>query len=90
MPKLKVVTHHIENSKLDSDHTFFKSLYENYAPKVFGFITNHTATKAEAEELMMNVFMKIWEDIKANDHEAERKIQRIVLIFCRPLFKRSA
>lgn len=81
-PKLKMVSNHINN-----DRTNFEWLYDKYAPKAFGFITQHADTKEQAEEYMMNVFLKVWENIKTFDIDAEKKIQQIVLMICKPIFK---
>ena len=81
-PKLKMVSHNIDN-----DRTNFECLYDKYAPKAFGFITKHTDTKEQAEEYMMSVFLKVWEDIKTFDNNAEKKIQQIVLMICKPIYK---
>ena len=81
-PKLKIISDHIDNYR-----THFEWLYDNYAPKAFGFITKHTDTKEQAEEYMMNVFLKVWENIKTFDKDAEKKIQQIVLMICKPIFK---
>jgi hypothetical protein len=38
----------------------------------------------------MTVFLKVWENIKTFDHDAEKKIQQIVLMICKPLYRQSA
>ncbi len=85
MPTLEVVSNHKE--KQNDDRTIFEELYDKHSPKAFGFITQHTDTKEEAEEYMMNVFLKVWENIKAFDKDAEKKIQQIVLMICKPIYK---
>ena len=83
-PELKIIPNYIDN-----DRTHFVWLYDNYAPKAFGFITKNTETKEQAEEYMMNVFLKVWENIKTFDKDAEKKIQQIVLMVCNPFYKRN-
>lgn len=84
VPKLKVI--YKNNVDNNTDHlATFEKLYDNYAPKAYGFIINHTKSKDQAEKYMMNVFLKVWENITTFDHEAEKKIQHIVLTTCKPL-----
>ncbi|MDQ6757276.1 MAG: hypothetical protein M3004_10110 [Bacteroidota bacterium] len=87
---MKVVFNHSEIHQPDSDRINFEYLYDTYAPKAFGFITKLTGTKEQAEEYMVNVFLKVWEDIRSFDIDAEKKIQKIVLITCKSIIKRSA
>ncbi len=63
------------------DHKTFESLYDKHSPKNFGYILKHTDTKPEAEELLINVYLKIWDDIKAyvDNINAEKKIIALVL-----------
>ncbi len=84
---LKEVSSHNEKQNAQNDRTYFEWLYDTHAPKAFGFITKHTNTKEQAEEYMMNVFLKVWDDIKNFNTDEEKKIQQIVLMICRPLFK---
>lgn len=89
-PTLKIVSNHKENQSGHQDRTNFEWIYDTYAPKAFGFITKHTNTKEEAEEMMMNVFLKVWENIKTFDKDTEQKFRRIVLMICKPIFNNRA
>jgi uncharacterized Ntn-hydrolase superfamily protein len=64
-----------------SDYSNFEALYDEYSPKAFGFIVKHTDTKQEAEELLSNVYLKIWQDIKnfENSANTEKKIITLIL-----------
>lgn len=88
-PTLKVVSNHNEKQNTGHDHTNFVRLYDTYAPKAFGFITNHTTTKEQAEEFLMAVFLKVWADIKTFGSDPEKKIQQIVLMICKPIYKKK-
>ncbi len=90
VPKLKVISKNNMEHNFVIDRTNFERLYDNYAPKAYGFITRHSDTKEQAEEFMVTVFLKVWENIKTFDHDAEKKIQQIVLMICKPLYKQSA
>jgi len=70
-----------------SDITTFERLYDSYAPQAFGFITTFADTKEQAEEYMTTVFLKVWDQIKTFDENADRKIQAILLMVCKPIFK---
>lgn len=67
----------------------FESIYDQYAPKVFGFITRYTNTKHQAEELLANIFLEVWEEIKKGNEWSEKIIIKILLVKCRPLFKKQ-
>lgn len=81
---MKPVSSHTENANTYNDHTYFEWLYDKYAPKACCFITKHTGTKEQAEEFMMNVFLKVWADIKTFDKDTDKKLQQIVLMVCKP------
>jgi hypothetical protein len=67
----------------------FELLYDKYAPKALGFITRYTNTKEQAEELLVNVFLEVWNEINKYEDCSEKIILKILLIKCRPLFKMS-
>jgi RNA polymerase sigma factor (sigma-70 family) len=39
-------------------------LYDRYAPRVFGLITHILASRAEAEEILQEVFLRLWSESK--------------------------
>lgn len=43
------------------NHHAFKLLYEKYAPKLFGFSRKYLNSHEDAEEIVQEVFLKIWE-----------------------------
>ena len=63
------------------DYTNFEALYDEYSAKAYGFIVKHTDTKHEADELLSNVYLKIWADIKIFEKSTntEKKIIAILL-----------
>ena len=79
--KRKKVSVYAVNEPTASDYTNFEALYDEYSAKVFGFIVKHTDTKHDAEELLSNVYLKIWGDIKnfENSTTTEKKIISILL-----------
>ncbi|MFZ1704691.1 MAG: RNA polymerase sigma factor [Saprospiraceae bacterium] len=52
------------------DQTSFKQLYVMYNESLFGMITKIVKRQEEAEEVLQNTFLKIWENIEKYD---ERK-----------------
>lgn len=38
----------------------FRELFEKYAPRIYSFSLSYLKNEAEAEELVQNVFLKIW------------------------------
>ncbi|MEO7294349.1 MAG: hypothetical protein ABIW34_14670 [Ginsengibacter sp.] len=67
----------------------FELLYDKYAPRAFGFITGYTDTKEQAEKFMTDVFLNVWADIKTFEKDPEKKIQHILLMVCKPIFKKN-
>ncbi|MEJ7827933.1 MAG: hypothetical protein WKF91_07055 [Segetibacter sp.] len=69
------------NEPTASDYTNFEALYDEYSAKAFGFIVKHSDTKQEAEQLLSNVYLKIWGDIKSFEKSTntEKKIIAIIL-----------
>ncbi|MGI8583723.1 MAG: RNA polymerase sigma factor [Chitinophagaceae bacterium] len=88
MSKFKNFTDHSERENAIHDYEAFELLYDKYAPKAYGFIVKHTNSKEQAEEFLTKVFLKVWDDIKTFDKDAEKKIQQIVLLVCKPLYRR--
>ena len=43
------------------DHNAFKVLYHKYAPKLFGFSRKYLNSDIESEEIVQEVFIRIWE-----------------------------
>lgn len=75
-------------SASEKDYKVFEILYNYHAPKIFGFLILHTKTKEQAEKYLMDIFLHVWNDIKNFNVDAEKKINKIVLVICRPLFKK--
>ena len=45
----------------NGDHHSFKVLYQKYAPKLYGFSKRYLNSNDEAEEIVQEVFLRIWE-----------------------------
>lgn len=45
----------------------FQELYERYAPKIHHFSLSYLKNEADSEELVQNVFLKVWEKRKILD-----------------------
>jgi RNA polymerase sigma-70 factor (ECF subfamily) len=43
------------------EKTAFQELFERYAPRIYQFSLSYLKNKADAEELVQDVFLKIWE-----------------------------
>ena len=69
------------------DLRVFEKLYDKFSPKIFGFISQYADSKQEAEEYLVKVFLRIWNDITELDDTTENRILYIVLIVCRPIYK---
>ncbi len=75
------------NQNTNYNHEAFELLYDKYAPKAFGFIKQYTNNKEEAEGFLIDVFLRAWDDIKTFDEHTEKKIMKILLSVCKPLYK---
>lgn len=51
----------------------FDSLFELYSPKLFGFALKYFKNEADAEELVQEVFVKVWENKKTLKSELSFK-----------------
>ncbi len=63
----------------NSDLKFFELLYDTFSAKIFGFLVNQNDSKTKADELLSDIFFKIWADIKYFEKDSERKIIKILL-----------
>ena len=70
-----------------ADEEKFILLYDMYVPKIFGFIVKHANTKDIAEDYLIQVFLKVWNNIKTLEENAEAKILAIMLATCKPIYK---
>lgn len=75
-------------SASEKDYKTFEILYNDHAPKIFGFLMVHTETKEQAEKYVMDIFLQVWDDIKNFNVDADKKMNKIILLNCRPLFKK--
>ncbi|HMH33969.1 MAG TPA: sigma factor [Puia sp.] len=53
-------TYDIQNRLLADDHTALKALYEHYGPKLFQLAFAIVRSKETAEEVVEDVFIKVW------------------------------
>jgi RNA polymerase sigma-70 factor (ECF subfamily) len=45
----------------NGDHHSFKVLYQKYAPKLYGFSRKYLNSDEDAEEIVQEIFLRIWE-----------------------------
>jgi RNA polymerase sigma-70 factor (ECF subfamily) len=45
----------------NGDHHSFKVLYQKYAPKLYGFSRKYLSSDEDAEEIVQEIFLRIWE-----------------------------
>ncbi len=57
---------------LQQDEKGFNYLYDNYAAAVYGIITRVVSEKEYADEIIQDVFVKIWKNIAQFDSEKGR------------------
>lgn len=54
----------------NGDHHSFKVLYQKYAPKLYGFSKKYLSSDEDAEEIVQEIFLRIWEK-KENIDESQ-------------------
>lgn len=79
MKTLNLSTLSLEKSDISFYHRRFENLYDKYSPKVNGFLISQTDSKEQAEELLINVFLKVWAEIRTFKETDEKKIIIILL-----------
>lgn len=70
----------------------FDSLFEVYSPKLFGFALKYFKNESDAEELVQDVFVKVWENRQAlkSDHSFKSYLFTIALNQIRKYFNKKA
>lgn len=54
------------------DQPSFEILYDHYSPRVYGLILRMTSNKELVEEIMQEVFLKLWNNIDKYDPEKSK------------------
>ncbi len=73
----------IKKKMIADDQSLFKFLYEKYSSKIYGFLISRVESDEKADELLIKVFSKVWEQIKAFDENEEKKIMVILFSICK-------
>lgn len=70
----------------------FDSLFEIYSPKLYGFAFKYFRNEAEAEELVQEVFVKVWENrhVLKTEHSFKSYLFTIALNQIRKYFNKKA
>lgn len=70
----------------------FDSLFEVYSPKLFGFANKYFQNVADSEELVQEVFVKVWENRKSlkSEHSFKSYLFTIALNQVRKHFNKKA
>jgi len=81
-PFIPASANEIQNGNYNKkeDYKAFELLYDKYAPKALGFISQYINSKEKAEEFLIIVFLRVWNDIKSFDEKAEKQFLRILLL----------
>ncbi len=69
----------IEQLKTGSKDAF-RGLFNEYGPKIFAFALSYLKNKADAEELLQEVFLKLWE--KRTSLDASKNIKSFLFKIC--------
>ncbi len=66
------LVHHVRSGEKKA----YQILFERYAPKIYSFALSYLKNKADAEELVQDVFLKIWE--KRETLDVSRNIKSFI------------
>lgn len=74
------------------DVAAFDQLFESYGARLFGFALNYLKTKSEAEELVQEVFVRVWENRESlkSDYSFKSYLFTIALNQVRKYFRKRA
>lgn len=67
MNRLKKISRTTIERYTKGDMTAFDEIYDFYSRKLYGFILSYVKQRADAEEIVQEVFLKIWESRKKID-----------------------
>ncbi len=82
MPGPDVISNIEEKTVLDNGIKFL-SLYDKYSAKVYGFLLSKSSRKDETEELLIKVFVRVWNECNIINENEEKKIILIALSILR-------
>ncbi|MEO7962162.1 MAG: hypothetical protein ABIR19_11480 [Ginsengibacter sp.] len=60
-----------------------EEIYDEFAPKIYGFLLLQVLTKAIAERLLILVFEEAWKEVGQMHNHAEKRLLKIVLCIVR-------
>lgn len=83
MPPIPDIEKELLNQLLNGDVWAFREIYESYQGKVFLFALRLTKTKVDAEEVVQEVFVKLWE--KRSGIQIEKNFNAYILTITRNL-----
>lgn len=83
MPPIPDIEKELLNQLLNGDVWAFREIYESYQGKVFLFALRLTKSKADAEEVVQEVFVKLWE--KRAGIQIEKNFNAYILTITRNL-----
>ncbi len=83
MPSIPDIEKELLNRLLQDDVSAFREIYESYQGKVFLFALRLTKTRADAEEVVQEVFVKLWE--KRAGIQVEKNFGAYILTITRNL-----
>ncbi|WP_410221242.1 RNA polymerase sigma factor [Pedobacter sp.] len=70
--QLKLTEQEIVSLLCQQDQNGFNYLYDNYAPAIYGVVIRVVSEKEHADEILQDVFVKIWKNIRQFDPERGR------------------
>lgn len=85
MPQAIMFKHFSSNDTHDKmlRSDLFEKLYNSYSPKMYGFLLKKVNSKEVAEQLLMDIFLRVWENIDDFKDNPEKKILKEILVISR-------
>ncbi len=58
------------------DPLVFRHLYQNFGPKIMGYVLKNSGSQEEAHELLQTTTLKVWQNVVAGQYQANGKFKQ--------------
>lgn len=64
----------------EADITLMEYIYDTHSPQIFGILMTMGYTTTEAEQYLLKIFHKVWENINSFQKDEDHQILKIIRI----------
>ncbi len=61
------------------DNQAFRYMYENFGPKILGYVMKNSGSRADADEVIQESLLKVWQKVQEGKYESQGKLQNYVI-----------